>query len=46
MAKKVQCVCCDTLDFVSVPDFPRAIETRSLPTLTCSYPHRSTFYLA
>ena len=28
----------DTLDFIQVPDFPSAIETRSLPTLTRSYP--------
>jgi hypothetical protein len=33
-------VCHDTLDFVSVPGFPSAIETRSFPTLTRSYPRR------
>jgi hypothetical protein len=41
-----QDVCHDTLDFVSVPGFPSAIETRSLPTLTRSYPRRFTFYVA
>jgi hypothetical protein len=29
-------VCHDTLDYVSVPGYPSAIETRSLPTLTRS----------
>jgi hypothetical protein len=28
------------------PGFPSAIETRSLPTLTRSYPRRFTFYVA
>jgi hypothetical protein len=42
----IQRVCHDTLDFVSVPGFPSAIETRSLPTLTRSYPRRFTFYVA
>jgi hypothetical protein len=36
----------DTLDFIQVPGFPSAIETRSLPTLTRSYPRRFTFYVA
>jgi hypothetical protein len=36
----------DTLDFIQVPDFPSAIETRSLPTLTRFYPRRFTFYFA
>jgi hypothetical protein len=36
----------DTLDFIQVPGFPNAIETRSLPTLTRSYPRRFTFYVA
>jgi len=29
-----------------VPGYPSAIETRSLPTLTRSYPRRFTFYVA
>jgi hypothetical protein len=33
-------------DTVSVPGFPSAIETRSLPTLARSYPRRFTFYVA
>src|SRR5207248_8382284 len=32
----------DTLDFVSVPRYPSAIETRSLPTLTRAYPRHFT----
>jgi len=43
---QLQYVCHHTLDFVSVPGFPSAIETRSLPTLTRSYPRRFTFYVA
>jgi hypothetical protein len=39
-------VCHDTLDFTQVPGFPSAIETRSLPTLTRSYPCHFTFYVA
>jgi hypothetical protein len=46
MALQLQPVCHDTLDFVSVPGFPSAIETRSLPTRTRSYPRRFTFYVA
>ena len=44
--KYAQSVCGDTLDFIQVPGFPSAIETRSLPTLTRSYPRRFTFYVA
>ena len=43
---QLQRVCHDTLDFIQVPGFPSAIETRSLPTLTRSYPRRFTFYVA
>jgi hypothetical protein len=43
---QLQSVCHDTLDFIQVPGFPSAIETRSLPTLTRSYPRRFTFYVA
>ena len=42
ISKCVQRVCHDTLDFIQVPGYPSAIETRSLPTLTRSYP---LFYL-
>ena len=35
-AGSIQRVCQDTLDSVSAPGFPSAIETRSLPALTCS----------
>jgi hypothetical protein len=42
---QVQPVCYDTLDFIQVPGYPSAIETRSLPTLTRSYPRRFTFYV-
>jgi hypothetical protein len=45
-AGSIQRVCHDTLDFIQVPDFPSAIETRSLPTLTRSYPRRFAFYVA
>jgi hypothetical protein len=45
-AGSIQRVCHDTLDFVSAPGFPSAIETRSLPTFTRSYPRRFTFYVA
>jgi hypothetical protein len=31
---------------MQVPGFPSAIETRSLPTLTRSYPRHFTFYVA
>ena len=34
------------LDFIQVPGFPSAIETRSLPTLTRSYPRRFAFDVA
>ena len=43
---QLQCACHDTLDFIQVPGYPSAIETRSLPTLTRSYPRRFTFYIA
>jgi hypothetical protein len=46
MAVQLQRVYHHTLDFVSVPGFPSAIETRSLPALTRSYPRRFTFYVA
>ena len=39
-------VCHDSLDFIQVPGYPSAIETRSLPTLTRSYPRRFAFYVA
>ena len=45
-AGSIQRVCHDTLDFIQVPGYPSAIETRSLPTLTRSYPRRFTFYVA
>ncbi len=44
-AGSIQRVCHDTLDFIQVPGYPSAIETRSLPTLTRSYPRRFTFYV-
>ena len=46
IAKQVQRVCRGTLDFIQVPGYSSAIETRSLPTLTRSYPRRFTFYVA
>ena len=46
MALQLQPVCHDSLDFVSVPGFPSAIEARSLPTRTRSHPRRFTFYVA
>jgi hypothetical protein len=45
-AESIQRVCHDTAEFIHVPAFPNAIETRSLPTLTRSYPRRFTFYVA
>jgi hypothetical protein len=39
-AKQLQRICHDALDFIQVPGFPSAIETRSLPALTRSYPRR------
>ena len=42
-SKQVQRVCHDTLDFIQAPGYPSAIETRSLPTLTRSYPRRFTY---
>ena len=45
-AGSIQRVCHDTLDFIQVPGYPSAIETRSLPALTRSYPCRFTFYVA
>ena len=45
-ASSIQRVCQDTLDFIQVPGFPSAIETRSSPRLTRSYPRRFTFYVA
>jgi len=41
-----QRACRDTLDCIQVPGFPSAIETRSLPALTRSYPRRFTFDVA
>ncbi len=45
-AGAIQRACHDTLDIIQVPGFPSAIETRSLLTLTRSYPRRFTFYVA
>jgi len=45
-AGSIQRVCHETPDFIQVPGFPSAIETRSLPTLTRSYPRRFAFYVA
>jgi hypothetical protein len=43
---QVQSVCHNALDFIQARGFPSAIETRSLATLTRSYPRRFTFYVA
>jgi quinol monooxygenase YgiN len=44
-AGSIQYFCHDTLDVVSVPGYPSAVEIRALPTLTRSYPCRFTFYV-
>ena len=45
-AGSIQRACHDALDFIQVPGYPSAIETRSLPTLTRSYPRRFSSYVA